>query len=210
MADLAPTLLEKASGSKKEKKAKRDSLADDDDDNRDWRADYKALKKTTAADIKEFNALKEKFTVPVVTYEDKDKWKEACKVMEREVEEFVSRSLRDPGNQFGMKLLVELEELMTTHLHRLLMGKHKAYCELKAKEIRTGLQAASNAYIERVRDEGGFQITKPYPDFNYSVVKHLMLGVTLEISQSRNFRLGKAPDEVLELEKKTSKLKLAK
>ncbi|CAD7951244.1 unnamed protein product [Amoebophrya sp. A25] len=192
---------------KKEKKEESRASYGDDDDNRDWRGDYKALKKSTAAEIKELQALREQFTVPVTTYEDKDRWKEACKFMEREVEEFCKRSMKDPGNQFGVRVLGELEEMMTTQLHNLLQGKHRQYCELKAKEIRTALQAASNAYIERVRDESGFQLTKPYPDFCWSVAKHMLLGVQLEITQSKNFRLGKLPDEVLELEKRTSKLR---
>ncbi|CAD7947613.1 unnamed protein product [Amoebophrya sp. A120] len=200
----APTLLERVSTKEKKKKSTKD---DDDDLDRDWKADYKALKKATSAEQKELKDLKEKYTCPVVTYEDKDKWKEACKVLEREVEEFCERSLKDPGNQFGMKVLVELEEMIATKLHQILMGKHKQFCELKAKEIRTALQAASNAYIERVRDESGFQISKPYPAFNYSVVRHMMLGVFLEITNSKNFRLGAKPEEVLELERKAAKLK---
>lgn len=52
---------------------------------RDYKEELRALKKTAGEESRELKKMREQFTVPVVSYDDKEEWKMACKKLEKAV-----------------------------------------------------------------------------------------------------------------------------
>jgi len=154
----------------------------------DKEVDIKEAKKEFRKIERKNKEYEEMYTIPPLEYEDREVWKGNMKLMEKALEEFIYKELNDPCSAFPLKTLTNLEGLIAEHFLNLLQGKHKLWCENQAKIMRMGLQAASSAYVERVRDESGFLLAAPYASFNFSVAKHMMIGVCLEITNSENFK----------------------
>lgn len=163
--------------------------------------DARELKKNYEKICKQMVKMKEEHTIPRLEYDDKESWKASCKAMEKAAEAFVYAEMGEIG-PFPLKTLTNLEGMLTDHLYRILLEQHKPYAEMKAKEIRMAMQAASSAYTERVRDDQGFLLSRPYPDFNFSAMKHLLIGVCLEFSNSEGFVYKRAALSSLSKDKK--------